>query len=305
MNLVQFRYVRSVVIAGSFSKAARHCDVSQPTISNAISELEAELGGRIFHRTTRYVELTPLGRNIILYIDRVLELLDDMQNKADALLRPEVKQLRVAFSPVVDSTRVMSMFDSFISGESDYHFVYKECGVEELEARLSREKVDVICGIRLTDSTSLSRSTLYWDTLRYLPKGGIENYSGSDKVTLMEVAKETLVFTADLCGLAPVSRELFKRKGLAINEYPGHPLSYPVLQEWSIEGIGAAILPGSRITGDAEKYPVIVTNTGPLMIAVEAVWVKNRHAPEHIRKFTSYLKDASQQTNYVQHVAFL
>ena len=40
MNLVQLRYVKVVARAASFSAAARECCVSQPTISNAISDLE-------------------------------------------------------------------------------------------------------------------------------------------------------------------------------------------------------------------------------------------------------------------------
>jgi DNA-binding transcriptional LysR family regulator len=294
MNLVQLRYVKAVVSNGSFSKAARYCGVSQPTISSAISEFEAGLGGKLFHRTTRFVELTPFGLSMIHYVDEILSLVEDMQQEAEANLRPEQKLIRIAFSPIVDSPRLISMFDGFREENPECDFVYKECGVEELETRLGQEKIDVICGIRIHESTSLCRSVLYWDTLRYLPRGGLETYTGPNSVTLNDIAKELMIFTVDLCGLAPATRDLFKRQKLKLNEYPGHPLSYHVLQEWSREGIGSAILPESRITGDAKAYPLVVSNTGPVMIAVEAIWMRNNKAHSHFRNFAAYLNDQSQ-----------
>jgi DNA-binding transcriptional LysR family regulator len=231
---------------------------------------------------------------MIGYIDTILSLLEDMQHEAEALLRPAQPLVRIAFSPVVDSPRIISMFDAFRADSPSCEFVYKECGMEELESRLGEAKIDIICGIRLHEAASLGRSVLYWDTLRYLPRGGLENYSGPERVTLDSIAAEKLILTVDLCGLAPATRDLFKRHKLTLDEYPGHPMSYHVLQEWSREGIGAAILPESRIAGDAMAYPLVVTNSGPVMIAVEAIWTRSNNPPAHLRRLTAFLKDQSQ-----------
>ena len=64
MNTIAFptlRYAASVAELGSFSAAARACSVSQPTVSNAIADLEELLGARIFERSTRKLALTPAG----------------------------------------------------------------------------------------------------------------------------------------------------------------------------------------------------------------------------------------------------
>ena len=52
------RYFLAVIDQGNFSKAAAHCNVSQPTLSAGIAKLEALLGKPLFHRTNRRVELT-------------------------------------------------------------------------------------------------------------------------------------------------------------------------------------------------------------------------------------------------------
>ena len=51
----------AVVEHGGFTRAAQAVHISQPALSQAIAELEAELGGPLFHRLGRAVELTDAG----------------------------------------------------------------------------------------------------------------------------------------------------------------------------------------------------------------------------------------------------
>src|SRR5215831_19378387 len=72
MNLSQLEFAAAVGEKKSFTAAARACHVTQPTLSNGIAQLEEELGGRLFVRTTRSVALTPLGNHLVPYIKEVL-----------------------------------------------------------------------------------------------------------------------------------------------------------------------------------------------------------------------------------------
>ena len=65
MDLRQVDYVLAVVDRGSFTKAAASMDVSQPSLSDGIRRLEAELDVRLFHRLGRSVELTDAGRAFV------------------------------------------------------------------------------------------------------------------------------------------------------------------------------------------------------------------------------------------------
>lgn len=55
------RYLLAVVDKGSFTRAAAHCGVSQPTLSAGISKLESEVGAVLLLRTNRRIELTGTG----------------------------------------------------------------------------------------------------------------------------------------------------------------------------------------------------------------------------------------------------
>ena len=63
MTLKELEYFVSVARHQSYTLAAKECFITQPALSRAISELEAELGCTLFRRTTKQVELTPEGRS--------------------------------------------------------------------------------------------------------------------------------------------------------------------------------------------------------------------------------------------------
>ena len=72
MTLQQLRYVTAVAETGTISKAAQKFFISQPSLTNAIHELEQELGLTIFHRTNRGAVLTPEGDVFLGYARQVL-----------------------------------------------------------------------------------------------------------------------------------------------------------------------------------------------------------------------------------------
>jgi len=72
MELRQLEYVVAIADAGSFTAAGRRCHVAQSALSRQVAQLEAELGVRLFHRTTREVRLTGAGHAFLPAARRVL-----------------------------------------------------------------------------------------------------------------------------------------------------------------------------------------------------------------------------------------
>ncbi|WP_157067696.1 LysR family transcriptional regulator [Desulfosarcina cetonica] len=68
----QLEYLVAVDRYGSFSKAAEHCFITQPTLSMQIQKLEGELGVALFDRSKKPVQTTPIGRRVIQQAYRAL-----------------------------------------------------------------------------------------------------------------------------------------------------------------------------------------------------------------------------------------
>lgn len=77
MDIDQLLAFERIAREGSFSRAARQLDITQPTISARIQNLEIELGGPLFVRGGRKLALTERGENFLTYVQRALEVLNE------------------------------------------------------------------------------------------------------------------------------------------------------------------------------------------------------------------------------------
>ncbi len=71
MTLVQMKYIITISETGSLNKAAEILFVSQPSLTNAVKELEKELGITIFYRSGRGVTLTNDGAEFLMYARQI------------------------------------------------------------------------------------------------------------------------------------------------------------------------------------------------------------------------------------------
>lgn len=101
MNLRDLKYIIAVAETRHFGKAAGRCFVSQPTLSGQIKKLEEELGVVIFERTSRSVEVTPIGEEILQHARLMLEQADAIEQVAQAHQDPLAGPLRVGAIPTL------------------------------------------------------------------------------------------------------------------------------------------------------------------------------------------------------------
>jgi len=73
MELHQLRYFIAIVETGSFSKAAKRCYVTQPSLSQQIIKLEKELGRKLFDRLGSKVVLTDTGNSLLPRARRIIQ----------------------------------------------------------------------------------------------------------------------------------------------------------------------------------------------------------------------------------------
>lgn len=71
MEFYQVRYFLALCDVLNFTRAAEKCNVSQPSLTRAIQNLECELGGPLFHRERQRTHLTELGRMMRPYLEQV------------------------------------------------------------------------------------------------------------------------------------------------------------------------------------------------------------------------------------------
>lgn len=119
---------------GSFTKAAEKLSTSNQLVSKYVSSFEAQLGVRLFNRTTRRVHLTQEGEQCLQHAQLILESVGDMENHFGQMQQKPSGTLRIT-APVSFSTQHLSPL------LKDFKKEYSQIGIN---LELSDRKVDVI-----------------------------------------------------------------------------------------------------------------------------------------------------------------
>ena len=144
MTLQQLRYVIEIALRGSMSAAAQALFVSQPSLSEAVRELEGELGISIFRRTNRGATLTAEGSEFLGYARQVVEQADLLEQRYKGSLAPRrefaVSTQHYAFS-VNAFARLVEAYDC-----AEYEFTLRETRTHDIieDVRGLRSEVGVL-----------------------------------------------------------------------------------------------------------------------------------------------------------------
>src|SRR6266436_5230724 len=96
VNLRQLEYFLAIAEEGSFSRAAERLLVAQPSLSQQIGVLEAELGGQLLERMPRGVRLTMAGQNFLPEARATINHANRARRSVRTALSLESGQLEIA-----------------------------------------------------------------------------------------------------------------------------------------------------------------------------------------------------------------
>ena len=293
MNLAQLRFANALAASGSFTAAAAECFVTQPTLSNGIAQLESELGERLFVRTTRKVALTPFGTHLLPCIAEVLRAQAALKLQARAFLKPEKRLIRIGVSPLISPRLLGLILDPFKRQNGDVDVVLREMNLADLHRMLDDGQLDFVFGVAGVYKKPRATAPLYREALLFVPRR-LEwpGKPGARSVALKDIAGETYVMVPDACGLARATRALFRSHRRKLHEYPGEAMSYQVLEQWAGLGVGAAILPRSKLSPPAQGALPILDKAGQAVtLDLEASWKRGADGAGALQAFARHLRD--------------
>jgi len=284
MNFSQLKFVKATSEFKSFSKAARFCHVTQPTLSNGVSKLEEELGEKIFVRTTRVVGMTPFGEMLLPTIASILNLEQLIHLNAKEFSNPETVVLKVGMSPLVSTKFVNLLTNSYKAQNSKHEILLIEENLSILDEKLKNHELDLIL-VPIVKRTSSRNSIRLYDEDLFL----VDNVdTAHSEVTINDIRDKTFVMVPDSCGLSEITRSLLRTTRKELKEYEGKALSYQVLADWASHGLGSAILPKSKILPHISKRQIFKSNK-PVVVSFEARWLSKNNKP--LNKMIQHFKN--------------
>lgn len=137
VNLELYRVFYTVAKRGSLTKAAEELFISQPAVSQAIKQLEIQLGGPLFIRTHNGMQLSDNGgKQIFPNVEKALALLEEAENKYAELKESATGSLRICASDTVSTHFLLAHLKEF-------HEKYPSVNLS-LHNRTSAETIDAL-----------------------------------------------------------------------------------------------------------------------------------------------------------------
>ena len=150
----QFKYVLVLANAGTFSKAAEILNISQPSLSQYIKNIEKELGVTLFDRTGGNIRLTDAGRVYMSAGRRILDLEKQMQDQFVDLALHKNGSITVGTTPFRSVGMMPSIAAEFKKQYPGIQIVVEERGSHELIEALEQGEID-LCVSPLTADAKL------------------------------------------------------------------------------------------------------------------------------------------------------
>ncbi len=113
MELRELEYFQEVCRTGSFTRAAANLYVAQPSVTNAVRKLEAELGVQLLNRTNKTVTITSEGHLFLERITSLLAKVEEITQEMHDLNKNSHGSLKLGVPPQIGANLFPSLFMEF------------------------------------------------------------------------------------------------------------------------------------------------------------------------------------------------
>ncbi len=166
LTLLQMKYFETLARILHYTKASQELNISQPSLSYAMNELELELGAKLFHKENRKVELTVYGERFLPYVRQALATIAEGTRTVRRLSNGEPETVRLGYVHSVASSLVPAIIND-LYGQNDENrisFIFSEGNSREVFESLKNGEVDLaICTSRDEgmESIPILRQSIY------------------------------------------------------------------------------------------------------------------------------------------------
>ena len=243
MTITQLKYVLAVAEHQNFTKAASKTFVTQPTLSMQIQKLEDELDILIFDRGKKPIELTDIGKKIVLQAKNIVNEANRINDIVDQQKGYIGGEFKLGIIPTVMPTLLPMFLKSFIKKYPKVNLKIEELNTETIIERLNDGHLDAaIAATPLLHEHIKERPLYYEPFMAYVP----DNHRLQDK-------KELEVSDLDLADMLLLEDGHCFKDGVinlcqATKQYQQDSFSlesgsFETLVKLSNEGLGMTLLP--------------------------------------------------------------
>jgi len=119
MTLLQLRYFKMLAHTLHYTRAAEALHISQPSLSYAITELEKELGIKLFLKERKKVALTAYGEQFLPFVEKALSMLQEGKDLLQQMASDAPQIVRLGYFHSVSASFIPDLVEGFYRQEAN------------------------------------------------------------------------------------------------------------------------------------------------------------------------------------------
>ncbi|WP_368490251.1 LysR family transcriptional regulator [Clostridium sp. BJN0013] len=296
MNLNQLYYFREIAHLQHFRQAAVKLNISQPSLSKSMSNLEEEFELCLFEKSGRNVALTKYGLIFLNYVEKILHDLDTAKKDMKQLASSDRGHVDIAYIFPLSQYYIPKTVRSFLNLKENKNvtFTFKQGITDELIEGLKNDKYDLIFASYVEDEPDITFIPIF-DQKLFVIVPLDHPLAKLNSVDLKDIEPYPLVGYDKASGLGKLTSKLLKSKNL-------HPkIICEASDEYALSALVAANFGVSIIAeAPALKYAKVkklhIKNI-KYSRQIHLAYKKNKYFAPAVHNFISYVKNKSYEEN--------
>lgn len=250
-TLRQMQYLIAVAETGKFGDAARQVNVSQPSLSAQIAEMEAGLGVVLIERSSRGALLTPAGEELVRRARAIIRDVEDLKAVAK-LGRTELSgRLRLGVLPTIGPYLLPHVTGDLRARFPELRLSVREERTVDLDEHLQAGLFDTVISTP-EDHPGTEYTHLFTERVYICPPPEDPLAQGEGPISLENLEGRELLTLGQGHRLSAITQQLATAaKGVVSSEYEGTSLD--AIRLMSQMGAGIAVLPSLYALSEARR----------------------------------------------------
>lgn len=281
MTIRHLKIFTAVADERGMSKAAKKLHISQPSISQAISELERYYGVKLFERLSQKIYLTKEGELMLSFSRHILDSFEHMEEAMDQAVKNT--SLRIGCSVTVGTCLINDILDEAKKEMPDCVIHVVVDNSSEVERKILNNEVDLGIVEGLLTSKDLEVTPVFEDELAVVCGKG-HPLAKKDRVTLDMLENEDYISRESGSAERNQVEKIFEDQGLKLRRI-FCSTNTEAMKNAVIRGRGIAVFSRKMIEKELEKGNIIVLplEEGKVKRNINLAIHKNKYRSEEIR----------------------
>lgn len=247
MNLKDLKYLVAIADTGHFGRAAERTFVSQPTLSAQLKKLEEYLGVKLVERQPKNVQLTEVGKQIVVRARRMLDEGEEIVALARHNTDPLAGKLKVALIPTIGPYLLPRVMQKLRKALPHLGLMLYEYQTEPLLKRLRDGEIDLGILALPVNPEGLESRALYTEAFTVaLPHN--HPLASKSAIKVPDLKGHTLLLLEDGHCLRDQALEVCSR--IEVREVEDfRATSLETLRQMVIAGLGVTLMPETAVQG--------------------------------------------------------